>query len=273
MPDVTTATRRTRPWSDTDCPESRCVYCRARYSAMRTGLGGAGEHCSAMICAAGRDRTTTDGGDGSHVTLASARRDLGTIKRQMWAEYHRPGACIPELVTYGADLSDDDRADFLDALDLDDDDTDDGDASFDPSEWGDDISPGGDTTDAATTDDEQPAIAADEQPIATSAPAPAPLPLPAPARRPTRAPCSSRAARADLSRFPYPTPFQIWPADFRAPRRVRPRPHHPGRDRVTRVGHHAEQRFDSAGVHRSDHPRPTLFQTWPVDFRATRTRP
>lgn len=56
-----------------------CHLCGARYDRLRTGIGGAGEHASALIAAAGRAGATGEAGDGSHVTLATARRDLGAV--------------------------------------------------------------------------------------------------------------------------------------------------------------------------------------------------
>ena len=73
--------------------EDRCPLCGARYDDLRTGLGDAGEYLSAAIAAAGRDKSTSGSGDGTHLTLAWARRQLGEVKRALWSELHGPGVC------------------------------------------------------------------------------------------------------------------------------------------------------------------------------------
>jgi hypothetical protein len=90
----------------------RCADCGTYYRAFRCGLPDAGAHLSAMIAAAGRHAASTDGGDGSHLTLATARRDLARMKRAAWSESHGNGACLapaPILYRPALNLSDDDR--------------------------------------------------------------------------------------------------------------------------------------------------------------------
>jgi len=83
----------------------RCEHCGARYDDLRTGLGDAGSYASAQIAAAGRDRTTCGSGDGGHVTIASARADLGRVKRGLWASLHGPGRCIGDDSTHSGRVS------------------------------------------------------------------------------------------------------------------------------------------------------------------------
>jgi hypothetical protein len=104
----------------------RCTDCGAAYRDFRCDLPNAGAHLSAMIAASGRGLAAGTGvstvnlsdtrGDGSHLTLATARRDLGRLKRAAWFAMHGGGRCLAsgpmlaELIERPVlNLTDDDR--------------------------------------------------------------------------------------------------------------------------------------------------------------------
>lgn len=143
-----------------DANDELCPYCGASYQDFRGSISDAGAHTSALIAAAGarsfdvdaaaRDR---DSHTRQNVTISTALRDMGRIKRSEWNAVHGPALCV-DATDYPDELAAElgrsiarargwrefsaaERASNLDELcdelQLEADDA--GDASFDPTSW------------------------------------------------------------------------------------------------------------------------------------------
>jgi hypothetical protein len=140
-----TMARKPRPWTDTDTPNDRCVWCLARYAAFRGGLSttDANRSIAATVeTTHGFAAGTTAGAalsedDADRLHAGAGMMLAARVKRGLWTEAHGPGRCVADIAPrgYSADDRDWNLRGLIATLTLGEEDHDVADSDFDPSEF------------------------------------------------------------------------------------------------------------------------------------------